>query len=72
MPGTIIYVDNATVDFCGFKALNGVSFYVDTEELRFLIGPNGAGKTTLLDVICGKVRPSSAGWSSRTGSISAG
>ena len=59
MPGTIIYVDNATVDFSGFKALNGVSFYVDTGELRFLIGPNGAGKTTLLDVICGKVRPTS-------------
>jgi urea transport system ATP-binding protein len=57
MAGTIIYIDNATVDFSGFKALDGVSFFVDTGELRFLIGPNGAGKTTLLDVICGKVRP---------------
>lgn len=57
MPGTIIYVEDATVDFSGFKALNRVSFCVDAGELRFLIGPNGAGKTTLLDVICGKVRP---------------
>jgi urea transport system ATP-binding protein len=57
MAGTIIYIQNATVDFSGFKALNSVSFFVDTGELRFLIGPNGAGKTTLLDVICGKVRP---------------
>jgi len=57
MAGTIIYIENATVDFSGFMALNSVNFFVDTGELRFLIGPNGAGKTTLLDVICGKVRP---------------
>ncbi|MCL4496853.1 MAG: urea ABC transporter ATP-binding protein UrtD [Deltaproteobacteria bacterium] len=57
MAGTILYGENITVDFNGFKALNGVSLYVDERELRFLIGPNGAGKTTLLDVICGKVRP---------------
>ncbi len=59
MAGTIVYVENATVSFSGFKALNRVDFYVDTGELRFLIGPNGAGKTTLLDVICGKVKPES-------------
>ena len=44
MAGTIIYIDNATVDFSGFKALDGVSFFVDTGELRFLIGPNGPGR----------------------------
>lgn len=57
MAGTIIYLEDVTVDFNGFKALNGVNFYVETGELRFLIGPNGAGKTTLLDVICGKTKP---------------
>lgn len=57
MADTIIYMENVTVDFSGFKALKEVSFYVDRGELRFLIGPNGAGKTTLLDVICGKVKP---------------
>ena len=57
MAGTILYGENITVDFNGFKALNGVSLYVNKGELRFLIGPNGAGKTTLLDVICGKVSP---------------
>ena len=55
--GTIIYVDNVSVTFEGFRALREVSFYVDHGELRALIGPNGAGKTTLLDVICGKVTP---------------
>jgi urea transport system ATP-binding protein len=54
--GTIIYLEDVTVDFHGFKALNRVNFCVDMGELRFLIGPNGAGKTTLLDVICGKTK----------------
>lgn len=57
MAGTIIYAENITVTFNGFKALDKLNFYVSYGELRFLIGPNGAGKTTLLDVICGKVRP---------------
>ena len=55
--GTIVYLEDVTVNFDGFQALRGVNFYVDHGELRALIGPNGAGKTTLLDAICGKVRP---------------
>src|ERR1700675_3496506 len=56
--GSIIYVEDVTVDFDGFKALNGLNFYMESQELRVVIGPNGAGKTTLLDVISGKVEPS--------------
>lgn len=52
-------VENLTVSFDGFKAVDSVSFYVDKGELRVVIGPNGAGKTTLLDLICGKTRPTS-------------
>lgn len=55
--GSIIYLEDITVSFDGFRALHAVDFYVDHGEIRALIGPNGAGKTTLLDVICGKVRP---------------
>lgn len=55
MANDIIYLENITVDFNGFKALNNVNFFMDRGELRFVIGPNGAGKTTLLDVICRKV-----------------
>ncbi|MBI3330008.1 MAG: urea ABC transporter ATP-binding protein UrtD [Nitrospinae bacterium] len=55
--GTIVYLEDVTVNFDGFRALRGVNFYVDHGELRALIGPNGAGKTTLLDAICGKVKP---------------
>jgi urea transport system ATP-binding protein len=59
MSQDIIFLENVVVDFNGFKALNGVNFFMDRGELRFLIGPNGAGKTTLLDVICRKVKPAS-------------
>ncbi|KNZ68937.1 ABC transporter [Thermincola ferriacetica] len=56
MAGTILYLENVTVDFDGFKAIQNLNSYIEYGELRFLIGPNGAGKTTLLDVICGKTK----------------
>ena len=55
--GTILYLEDVSVSFDGFKALNNLSLYIDNGELRCLIGPNGAGKTTLMDVITGKTRP---------------
>jgi urea transport system ATP-binding protein len=57
--GKILDIQNVTVSFDGFKALDGLNFSMNVGELRFLIGPNGAGKTTLVDVITGKTRPSS-------------
>ncbi len=56
--GSIIYLEDVTVDYDGFRALRELNFYMDHGELRVVIGPNGAGKTTLLDVISGKVAPS--------------
>ena len=53
----ILYLENLTVSFDGFKALDGLTLYVDPGELRCIIGPNGAGKTTMMDVITGKTRP---------------
>jgi urea transport system ATP-binding protein len=57
--GSIVYLEDVTVDFDGFKALRDLNFYMDYRELRVVIGPNGAGKTTLLDVVSGKVQPTS-------------
>ena len=57
--GTILYLDEITVSFDGFKALNKLSLDIAVGELRCIIGPNGAGKTTMMDVITGKTRPAS-------------
>ena len=53
----ILEIENLTVSFDGFKALNQLNFSMNAGELRVVIGPNGAGKTTFLDVITGKVKP---------------
>lgn len=57
--GVVLYLDNISISFDGFKALNELSLTVDVGELRCIIGPNGAGKTTMMDVITGKTRPDS-------------
>ena len=57
MTGKILEIENLTVSFDGFKALNQLNFSMDAGELRVIIGPNGAGKTTFLDIITGKVQP---------------
>jgi urea transport system ATP-binding protein len=57
--GVALYVEDISVSFDGFKALNRLSLAVDVGELRCIIGPNGAGKTTMMDVITGKTRPDS-------------
>ncbi|HDZ47751.1 hypothetical protein LCGC14_0107520 [marine sediment metagenome] len=54
----LLSIENLTVSFDGFKAIEGLNFYMDENELRVIIGPNGAGKTTLLDMVCGKTRAS--------------
>jgi urea transport system ATP-binding protein len=55
--GTILYLEDVTVSFDGFRALNSLSLTLDAGELRCVIGPNGAGKTTMMDVITGRTRP---------------
>jgi len=52
----VLSVEDLTVSFDGFKAVNDLSFYVEENEIRVIIGPNGAGKTTVLDLICGKTK----------------
>ena len=54
---SVLYLDDVSVSFDGFKALNKLSFVVKHGEMRAIIGPNGAGKTTMMDVITGKTRP---------------
>src|SRR5262245_50272569 len=53
----LLYLDGVTVSFDGFRALNNLSFTIESGAMRAIIGPNGAGKTTMLDVGTGKARP---------------
>jgi urea transport system ATP-binding protein len=55
--GVVLYLEDVTVSFDGFKALNKLTLSIDVGELRCVIGPNGAGKTTMMDVVTGKTRP---------------
>jgi urea transport system ATP-binding protein len=48
-------IRDLTVDFDGFKAVDGVDLTFLQGRLHFLIGPNGAGKTTLVDSLTGLV-----------------
>lgn len=54
---TILYMEDVSVSFDGFKAINNLNLYIDDGELRCIIGPNGAGKTTMMDIITGKTQP---------------
>ncbi len=55
----LLRLENVSVTFDGFRALNELSFSLNEGEMRAVIGPNGAGKTTMMDVITGKTRPDS-------------
>lgn len=57
MNARLLEIENLTVSFDGFKAINNLNFSMDEGELRVVIGPNGAGKTTFMDVITGKTKP---------------
>ena len=53
----ILSVEDLSVSFDGFLAVDSLTVSVEQDELRVVIGPNGAGKTTLLDMICGRTKP---------------
>ena len=55
--GRILYLEDVSVSFDGFKAINKLSLDIAPGELRCVIGPNGAGKTTMMDIITGKTKP---------------
>ena len=40
----LLYLDDVTVSFDGFKAINGLSLFVEPGELRAVIGPQRGGQ----------------------------
>jgi urea transport system ATP-binding protein len=59
MSPPLLSLKAVTVDFDGFKALNGQELDLESGSLTAVIGPNGAGKSTMCDAIIGRVRPTS-------------
>lgn len=53
----VLMLEDVSVSFDGFKAINKLNLYIDAGELRCIIGPNGAGKSTMMDIITGKTKP---------------
>jgi branched-chain amino acid transport system ATP-binding protein len=53
----ILETHGLTMEFRGFRALDGIDLRVEAGELRAVIGPNGAGKTTLFNLLSGLLRP---------------
>jgi ABC-2 type transport system ATP-binding protein len=60
MKGDIaVHVENLTVRFGDFTAVNNISFEVKRGEIFGFLGANGAGKTTTIRVLCGLLEPAS-------------
>ena len=53
----MLAVENVTMRFGGFVAIDNVSFEVKQGEILGLIGPNGSGKSTMFNVISGALKP---------------
>lgn len=52
-----IEVHDLIRDFNGLRALDGISFVVESGEIFGFLGPNGAGKTTTIRILTGQLRP---------------
>ncbi len=55
----MIEVENVSKLFGNFRAVDGISFSIQTGEIVGLLGPNGAGKTTTMRMISGFLEPDS-------------
>jgi branched-chain amino acid transport system ATP-binding protein len=55
----LLRVENLGKSFGGVKAVDGVSFTLEENQVLGVIGPNGSGKTTLVNLITGFIKPSS-------------
>jgi branched-chain amino acid transport system ATP-binding protein len=55
---SLLEVDDIEVRYGSIRALKGVTFHVEDQEVVALLGANGAGKTTTQKTVSGMMRPS--------------
>lgn len=51
----LVTLRNVSVNYDGYRALEGVDLVIDEHDFIGIIGPNGGGKTTLVKAILGSV-----------------
>jgi ABC-2 type transport system ATP-binding protein len=54
-----IEVQDLTRDYSDLRAVDSISFTVESGEIFGFLGPNGAGKTTTIKMLTGQLRPTS-------------
>jgi branched-chain amino acid transport system ATP-binding protein len=50
----LLSVKEISISFGGIKAIQDLSFDVNSNQIKGIIGPNGAGKTTIINVVMGR------------------
>jgi branched-chain amino acid transport system ATP-binding protein len=68
---SVLEIRSLCKSFAGLKAVDDVSFSLETGEILGLIGPNGSGKTTLINVVTGLL-PATSGTVSVDGVVTSG
>ena len=53
----MIKIQDLSIEYGAFKAVDGLSFSVRQGELFGFLGPNGAGKTTTIKCLTGAIKP---------------
>jgi ABC-2 type transport system ATP-binding protein len=53
----MIKIQDLSIEYGKFKAVDGLSFSVNQGELFGFLGPNGAGKTTTIKCLTGSIKP---------------
>ena len=56
---SVLSVEGLTKDYPGVRAVDNVSFSIESSSVHCLVGENGAGKSTLVKMLTGALQPSS-------------